>query len=198
MRPRIGWLFRLITDVKRFSAATRNQYWVPCSIGLFGLRANFLRMKQDHRSERRSLQRFEHPHPLPLQTCMGLKVWPNSDRRPLIICVTDFREVCSHVRLVPETEMANRLRGCIKSQARIRLEAEKPLSRRHEARFEFERGPLASRHQTHTWPCHPRMGSLNGVAVKLNKRDLCRGAFPTRPPKIDTPRSRFRRSQRSG
>jgi hypothetical protein len=29
--------------------------------GLFGLIPNFLLMKQDHRSERKVLQRFEHP-----------------------------------------------------------------------------------------------------------------------------------------
>jgi hypothetical protein len=43
--------------------------------------------------------------------------------------------------------MATRGSRCIKAPAPLRLEVERPLSRRHEARFEFERGPLACRRQ---------------------------------------------------
>jgi hypothetical protein len=32
--------------------------------GIFLFDSNFFRVKQDHRSERKSLQSFEHPHPL--------------------------------------------------------------------------------------------------------------------------------------
>src|SRR5580700_3367197 len=52
-----------------------------------------------------------------------------------------------NVRLVPQTDMASRRSRCIRSPALLRLEVERPSSQRHEARFEFERGPLACRCQ---------------------------------------------------
>ncbi len=52
--------------------------------------------------------------------------------------------------------------------------------------------------QAQTWSLARPTRSLNRVAAILNRQGLRRAVFPAPPPKTDIPRSRFRRSQRSG
>jgi hypothetical protein len=104
----------------------RDDLWrgVPPTVGPFGLRSNFFYMNQDHRSDRKSLQRFDHPTPwqfgaprpprnpakpttsnpsnaTTLQTCTGI----SSDRsltESAYDLITDFGETCRHVRFAPQ------------------------------------------------------------------------------------------------
>jgi hypothetical protein len=46
--------------------------------GIFLFNSSFFRVKQDHRSERKSLQSFEHPHPL----AVGATRPPQSPAKP--------------------------------------------------------------------------------------------------------------------
>jgi hypothetical protein len=50
---------------------------------------------------------------------------------------TDVSRPGRHFAFVPQTDMATRRSRCIRSPALLRLEVERPLSQRHEARFEF-------------------------------------------------------------
>ena len=71
-------------------------------MGFFFQIPNFLRLKKDHRSNRTSLQSFEHPHPLVRRVRRKARL--NLGRAAVQSAydpMTDFSETFRHVRFVP-------------------------------------------------------------------------------------------------
>jgi hypothetical protein len=60
MRPRMGWLFQLITELSEtaWRGPRHSQYWGALFSWAFSIEVEFFYKKQDHRSERKTFQRF--------------------------------------------------------------------------------------------------------------------------------------------
>jgi hypothetical protein len=61
---RSGNAMPLLCNTRSFDAADVPSQWAQLIRWLFVFNSRFARINQDHRSERKALQRFEHPPPL--------------------------------------------------------------------------------------------------------------------------------------